>query len=159
MWWPKLREALDAVPEDEAPEERRSDRDILEELLELTRLQVRFTLPTALWTEEPAREIHEQAQALVDEALGQIGQSESCRVANTGPPTSGSKCPTGTVEASQSTSPDYRGRKGLLALMRNKATSKEASDKHVRTTGHPDGPIVAENAHRHHGSYRTGCGR
>jgi len=131
MWWPKLREALDDVPEDEAPEERRSDRDILEELLELTRLQARFTLPTALWTEAPSHEILEQVQALVDEALDQIGQSGVVSRYKHGPAdlwfqVSLRNGGSFTINITGLPTTDI-GRKGLLALMRNKATSKEAS--------------------------------
>jgi len=41
VWWPKLKETLDAIEEDEPPGQTRSVEDMVEELLALARIQAR----------------------------------------------------------------------------------------------------------------------
>lgn len=76
VWWPELEERMRSISDvNETAGPQRSEREILEEILELVRAQARtvFRAPTTLrartW-EDLARELLEQGPTAVSQALG-----------------------------------------------------------------------------------------
>jgi hypothetical protein len=86
MCWPKLKTQLDAVQKAEPPAEKRSERDMLEELLELTRRQARPAQIRITNTQLPPRpRISQQQRQLVETVVKSILGDQSSASFTYGP--------------------------------------------------------------------------
>ncbi|HLG95528.1 MAG TPA: TIR domain-containing protein [Bryobacteraceae bacterium] len=75
VWWPKLKETLEAISKDETPPKRRSERDMLEELLELVRSQARgIRLPTPFLLPSTAATAMDLVKQMLPGATSRIGE-------------------------------------------------------------------------------------